>query len=106
MQEYLEKNYKEDMNEEDTFLLAISAVAEVVEAGKRNVECVIITKTNTEFVSPDKIAQDVIIIHRKQRHKCILNIHPRRHRERQRQTDGDRRRQREMEVEREAEREI
>ncbi|CDI79975.1 proteasome subunit alpha type 7, putative [Eimeria acervulina] len=59
VQEYLEKNYKEDMNEEDTFLLAISAVAEVVEAGKRNVECVIITKTNTEFVSPDKIAQEL-----------------------------------------------
>lgn len=59
VQEFLEKNYKEDMSEEEAFNLAISAIAEVVETGKRNVECVIVRKRQTEFVPTERIAQEL-----------------------------------------------
>ncbi|CDJ47882.1 proteasome subunit alpha type 7, putative [Eimeria brunetti] len=61
VQEYLEKNYKEEMNAEEAFSLAIGAVAEVVETAKRNVECAVVRKGAVEFVEPDKICQEVDI---------------------------------------------
>lgn len=55
----MEKNYKEDLSEEEAFSLAIRALTEVVEAGKKNVECAIVRKHAVEFLPEEKIAAEV-----------------------------------------------
>lgn len=44
IREFLEKNYTNDMNEEESARLAIKALLEVVESGSKNMEIAIIRK--------------------------------------------------------------
>ena len=43
MREFLEKNYNEDMEENDTVKLTIKSLLEVVQTGAKNIEIVVMT---------------------------------------------------------------
>lgn len=59
VQEYLEKNYKEDLTEEAALSLALSALTEVVEAGGRNLECAVVRSNGVEFLPESQITKEV-----------------------------------------------
>lgn len=59
MQEYLEKNYRADMTEAESLSLALSALTEVIEAGRLSIEVAVVTKDKVEFLPEDRIAQEV-----------------------------------------------
>ena len=59
VQEYLEKNYKEDLGEEEALSLALSALTEVVEAAKKNLECAIVRRDRVDFLPEERIAREV-----------------------------------------------
>ncbi|KAL8269659.1 hypothetical protein Esti_006414 [Eimeria stiedai] len=59
VQEFLEKNYKEDLGEEEALSLALSALTEVVEAGGRNLECAIVGKDKVDFLTEERIFREV-----------------------------------------------
>ena len=43
MREYLEKNYKADLNKEETIKLAIRSLLEVVQTGAKNIEIAVMS---------------------------------------------------------------
>lgn len=49
--DYLEKNYKEDMDASATKKLAIRALLEICEASTNNIEIMVLTKNGNEFMS-------------------------------------------------------
>jgi len=55
VQDFLEKKYTEDLNEEDTLKLAIKALLEVTEASVNNIEIVLIKKGGLEWVSEERL---------------------------------------------------
>ncbi|KAL8435469.1 hypothetical protein ACSSS7_002476 [Eimeria intestinalis] len=57
--EFLEKNYKEDLGEEEALSLALSALTEVVEAGGRNLECAVVGKERVDFLTEEQISREV-----------------------------------------------
>ncbi|KAF7457860.1 putative proteasome subunit alpha type 7 [Cryptosporidium felis] len=54
VQEFLEKNYKNDMKREEAINLAISALLEVVESGSRNMEVVVVDNKGCTFLSDEE----------------------------------------------------
>ncbi|KAL8454433.1 hypothetical protein Emed_000154 [Eimeria media] len=59
VQEFLEKNYKEDLGAEEALSLALSALTEVVEAGGRNLECAVVGKDKVDFLTEEQISREV-----------------------------------------------
>ena len=59
MQEYLEKNYKDEMPETECLSLALSALNEVVETGKRNIDVAVVKRYNVQFLTEEHIQQHV-----------------------------------------------
>lgn len=59
VQEYLEKNYREDLSEADAVRLTISALMEVVEAGSRNVEVAVAGRKGIEFLDEGRVKAEV-----------------------------------------------
>lgn len=56
VQDYLEKNYKDEPENEDaTLRLALKALLEVVEAGSKNIEVLIMTKDGPKFMKDEDI---------------------------------------------------
>jgi len=55
VQDFLEKKYTEDLNEEDTLKLAIKALLEVTEASVNNIEIVLIKEGGLEWVSEERL---------------------------------------------------
>eukprot|EP00386_Alphamonas_edax_P002324 GDKI01006913.1.p1 GENE.GDKI01006913.1~~GDKI01006913.1.p1 ORF type:complete len:247 (+),score=102.60 GDKI01006913.1:64-804(+) len=55
VQEYLEKNYKENMSEEDTTRLTLKAILEVVEAGSKNLEVAVLRPTGVEMLKEEDV---------------------------------------------------
>ena len=46
VREFLERNYKEDMDREETIKLAVKSLLEVVQTGAKNIEIAIMTAGN------------------------------------------------------------
>ena len=59
MQEFLEKNFKENLNRDESINLAIKALLEVVESGSRNMEVVVVDKKGCDFVA-DKVVDELV----------------------------------------------
>lgn len=59
VQEYLEKNFAANLNEEQTIQLAISALMEVVEAGHKHIEVAVVKKQDFYFLDEDKLEEVV-----------------------------------------------
>lgn len=59
VQEFLEKNYKDDLCEEDAVQLAVKALLEVVEAGSKNLEVAVMRCEGVERLSEDAVMQVV-----------------------------------------------
>ncbi|KAH8741017.1 proteasome subunit alpha type 7 [Cryptosporidium ryanae] len=59
VQEFLEKNFKANMTQEEAIILAIKALLEVVESGSRNMEVVVVDKKGCNFVA-DKVVDDLV----------------------------------------------
>lgn len=56
VREFLEKNHKEDLSREETILLTIKSLLEVVQTGAKNVEIAVLTPEGVESLSNDEIA--------------------------------------------------
>jgi 20S proteasome subunit alpha 4 len=59
VQEYLQKNWSEDLDNEQALKLAIRALMEVVESGSRNVEVAIMLKSGLQVLQ-DEVVQGII----------------------------------------------
>lgn len=55
----MEKNYREDLAEQETIMLAVKALLEVVEAGSKNFEAAVIRLDGIEFLSEEALANIV-----------------------------------------------
>jgi len=55
VQDFLEKKYKPDMEEDETIRLAIKALLEVTEASGKNVEVVVMGKTGPRTLTDDEV---------------------------------------------------
>merc|ERR1712146_398132 len=55
VQDFLEKKYEEDMDEDTTLKLTLKALLEVTEASVQNIEVIILRKDATEWVSDEKL---------------------------------------------------
>merc|ERR1711862_896700 len=55
VQDFLEKKYEEDMDEETTLKLTLKALLEVTEASVQNIEVIILKKDQTEWCSDEKL---------------------------------------------------
>eukprot|EP00922_Rhytidocystis_sp_ex-Travisia-forbesii_P064780 GHVS01096206.1.p1 GENE.GHVS01096206.1~~GHVS01096206.1.p1 ORF type:complete len:230 (+),score=34.02 GHVS01096206.1:105-794(+) len=60
VQEFLEKNYREDLSDDDAIQLAVKALLEVVEAGSKNLEVAIMRQNGLEYLSEEKLQQLVV----------------------------------------------
>ncbi|CBZ53034.1 Proteasome subunit alpha type-7, related [Neospora caninum Liverpool] len=58
VQEYLEKNYTPDLDEDAAIQLAISALMEVVEAGHRHIEVAVVKKEQFYFLDEDRLEKE------------------------------------------------
>lgn len=56
VQEFLEKNYKEGLSDEETLNLALKALLEVVEAGSKNLEVAIMKRTGIEYLTGEALS--------------------------------------------------
>eukprot|EP01066_Platyproteum_vivax_P009670 Platyproteum_vivax@DN426_c0_g1_i1.p1 len=59
VEEYLEKNYKMDMNKAQTTTLAVKALLEVVEVGCKNMEVAVLDKAGIRMLSETEISEVV-----------------------------------------------
>lgn len=59
VREFLEKNYNEELTKEETVLLAIKSLLEVVQTGAKNIEISILLPNKVETLSNDEIVQYV-----------------------------------------------
>eukprot|EP01071_Lankesteria_metandrocarpae_P009386 Lankesteria_metandrocarpae@DN5186_c0_g1_i1.p3 len=57
VQEFLEKNYKDGMNEEETTNLAVKALMEVIEVGSKNFEVAVVKKTTTKLLTMEELEE-------------------------------------------------
>lgn len=57
--EFLEKNHKEEMTKDDTILLAVKSLLEVVQSGAKNIEITVLEPGKTYELSNDEILQFV-----------------------------------------------
>lgn len=55
MSEYLEKNYKANITNEEGMKLVIKALLDVVESGNKNIELMIITANETRTLTDEEI---------------------------------------------------
>lgn len=59
VQEFLEKNYTADLEEDAAIQLAVSALMEVVEAGHKHIEVGIVKKEQFYFLDEDRLEKEV-----------------------------------------------
>ncbi|KAF8820108.1 putative proteasome subunit alpha type 7 [Cardiosporidium cionae] len=62
VREYLEKNYKDDITHEECLHLALKSILEVVEAGSKNLELVVMTRDGLKTYSEEDLAQVMQVI--------------------------------------------
>ncbi|EWC91026.1 hypothetical protein PFNF54_00271 [Plasmodium falciparum NF54] len=55
VQEFLEKNYQENMEQKDCIFLALKAIFEVVELSSKNVEVALLTEKDLTFIEEQEI---------------------------------------------------
>ena len=55
VREFLEQQYKEDMNREETVKLAIKALLEVVQTGSKNIEIVVMDGTSIKTLEAEEV---------------------------------------------------
>jgi len=55
VQDFLEKKWEEDMDQDKTLKLTLKALLEVTEASVQNIEVIILSKEGTEWVSAEKL---------------------------------------------------
>ncbi len=60
--ELMEKEYKDDMNRDDTVKFAVKALLEVVEAGARNIELVVLQKNSVSRVNDQELEALVTVL--------------------------------------------
>eukprot|EP00922_Rhytidocystis_sp_ex-Travisia-forbesii_P033122 GHVS01049265.1.p1 GENE.GHVS01049265.1~~GHVS01049265.1.p1 ORF type:complete len:230 (-),score=37.21 GHVS01049265.1:317-1006(-) len=60
VQEFLEKNYREDLSDDEAIQLAVKALLEVVEAGSKNLEVAVMKEGGLEYLSEDQLQQLVV----------------------------------------------
>lgn len=69
VQEFLEKNYKEDMEKDECILLTLKAIFEVVELSSKNVEVAILTFDELKFIEEEQINALVEVIEKERTSK-------------------------------------
>ncbi|GAB67242.1 20S proteasome alpha subunit D2 [Plasmodium cynomolgi strain B] len=62
VQEFLEKNYQENMEQNDCLLLAMKAIFEVVELSSKNIEVALLTEKELSFIDEQQINALVDVI--------------------------------------------
>ncbi|SBO27570.1 proteasome subunit alpha type-7, putative [Plasmodium knowlesi strain H] len=62
VQEFLEKNYQENMEQNDCLLLAMKAIFEVVELSSKNIEVALLTEKELRFIDEQQINALVEVI--------------------------------------------
>ncbi|SOV24575.1 proteasome subunit alpha type-7, putative [Plasmodium sp. DRC-Itaito] len=62
VQEFLEKNYQENMEQKDCIFLALKAIFEVVELSSKNVEVALLTEKDLTFIDEKEINSMVELI--------------------------------------------
>merc|ERR1711966_189996 len=60
IREFLEKNYQEEMSEDDTVKLAVQSLMEVVESGSKNIEVAVMKKGEDGTTGLEFLPEDVI----------------------------------------------
>ena len=66
LKDFLEKNYKEDLNVEETVKLACKSLMDVVESGAKNIELVVITEKETRTLTEEEVENLVKVIEQNQ----------------------------------------
>lgn len=57
--DYLEKNYKEDMSEQETIEMAVRALLEVVDSSGKNVEVCLMKSDGTLVMLEETVVEDL-----------------------------------------------